>query len=100
MGLGDVSSTTSSSYLAPLQVSFGGKSISAISGDCEGYIAVDVDGDVWQWGSFWGVWSLSSSTPIKVSGVTNAVSVAKSCSSAYAVLADGTVRAWGSIGGG
>ena len=100
MGLGDVSSTTSSSYLAPLQVSFGGKSISAISGDCEGYIAVDVDGDVWQWGSFWGVWSLSSSTPIKVSGVTNAVSVAKSCSSAYAVLADGTVRAWGSNGGG
>lgn len=100
MGLGDVSSTTSSSYLSPLQVSFGGKSISAISGDCEGYIAVDVDGDVWQWGSFWGVWSLSSSSPIKVVGVTNAVSVAKSCSSAYAVLADGTIKAWGSNGGG
>jgi alpha-tubulin suppressor-like RCC1 family protein len=83
-----------------VQVAFGTTRITKISGDCEGYIAVDANGDVWQWGSFWGVWSLSSNRPTKVPGVSNAVSVAKSCSSAYAVLADGGIRAWGSNGGG
>lgn len=100
IGLGDASSTRSSEYLAPVQVSFGSTRISKVSGDCEGYIAIDTNGDVWQWGSFWGVWSLSSSRPVKVPGVSGAVNVARSCSTAYAVLSDGTVRAWGSNGGG
>ena len=100
IGLGDATATTSTDYLAPVQVAFGTTRITKISGDCEGYIAVDANGEVWQWGSFWGVWSLSGNRPTKVSGVSNAVSVAKSCSSAYAVLADGSVKAWGSNGGG
>jgi alpha-tubulin suppressor-like RCC1 family protein len=100
IGLGDTLATTSTDYLSPVQVAFGTTRITKISGDCEGYIAVDTSGDVWQWGSFWGVWSLSTNRPTKVPGVANAVSVAKSCSSAYAVLSDGSVRAWGSNGGG
>ena len=100
LGLGDANQTASSDYLNPLQVSFANTQIAEISGGCEGYIAVDVNGEVWQWGSFWGVWSLSVSRPVKVAGIANAVSVARSCSSAYAVLSDGTVRAWGSNGGG
>jgi len=100
LGLGNSLATTSTDYLNPVQVAFGSTRISKIAGDCEGYIAIDTNGDVWQWGSFWGVWSLSSNLPIKVTGVTNAVAVAKSCSSAYAVLSDGTVKAWGSNGGG
>jgi alpha-tubulin suppressor-like RCC1 family protein len=100
LGLGDTAATTSTDYLNPVQVSFGSTRISKVAGDCEGYIAIDENGEVWQWGSFWGVWSLSSSRPIKVAGVANAVAVGKSCSSAYAVLSDGTLKAWGSNGGG
>lgn len=100
IGLGDANSTRSSEYLAPVQVAFGSTRITKVSGDCEGYIAIDTNGEVWQWGSFWGVWSLSSSRPVKVPGVSGAVNVARSCSTAYAVLSDGTVRAWGSNGGG
>lgn len=100
LGLGDAGATTSTDYLNPVQVSFGSTRISKVAGDCEGYIAIDENGEVWQWGSFWGVWSLSSSRPIKVAGVANAVAVGKSCSSAYAVLSDGTLKAWGSNGGG
>ncbi len=100
IGLGDSAATTSTDYMNPVQVSFGSNKIAKVTGDCEGYIAIDSNGDVWQWGSFWGVWSLSKSVPTQVAGVSNAVAVAKSCSSAYAVLEDGTVKAWGSNGGG
>lgn len=100
LGLGDSAATTSTDYLNPVQIAFGSTRISKVAGDCEGYVAIDTNGDVWQWGSFWGVWSLSGNAPTKVNGVSNAVAVAKSCSSAYAVLSDGTIKAWGSNGGG
>lgn len=100
IGLGDSGSTSSTSYQNLVRVDFGQLEIKAISGSCEGFIAVDDNGDVWQWGSFWGIWTLSSNRPQKVTGVSGAVSVAKSCSSAYAVLSDGTVKAWGANGGG
>lgn len=100
IGLGDSASTTATNYLNPVRVDFGQIGIKSLAGSCEGFIAVDDNGEVWQWGSFWGVWSLSSSRPQKVSGVNGAVSVAKSCSSAYAILSNGTVRAWGANGGG
>ena len=65
----------------------------------DGY-AVLRDGTVWAWGAGSdgqlgnGALALSD-VPVKVHGLTNAVSVAASASDGYAVLKNGTVWAWG-----
>ena len=63
IGLGDADVTTGRRYTDPIQVSFpAGTSITRISGACESYLALDTAGDVWQWGSFYGMWDQSRST--------------------------------------
>ena len=100
-GLGDLSSTTDSRYTDPVQVRFpAGVSVVEVSAACEGVMARSSSGDVYQWGYFYGNWQMSYDTPTKLDGVSNAMSISRGCSSSFAILSDGTAKAWGSNGGG
>jgi alpha-tubulin suppressor-like RCC1 family protein len=100
-GLGDTAITTDSRYTSPVQVTFdAGVSISEISAACEGVMARASNGDVYQWGNFYGNWQMSFARPTRVSGVSGATSIERGCSTSFAVLANGTAMAWGSNGGG
>ena len=63
--------------------------------------ALLADGTVWAWGSNSygqlgsGMAIYDSSVPVRVRGITGAVSVMADGGTAYALLADGTVLAWG-----
>ena len=91
----------------PVKVTFPtGVRIVEVSGSCGGYLARSDQGSVYQWGSLYGMWNLSSTTPslvLAVGSVTGEVEkkvLARSCSSAFAVKTDGSFYAWGSNGGG
>ena len=91
----------------PVKVAFpSGVRIVEVSGKCNGYLARSDQGAVYQWGSFYGMWSLSSTTPVvalsagSVSGDEGKQLLARGCSSAFAVKADGSFFAWGANGGG
>ena len=100
-GLGDSAITTDSRYVSPVQVAIpGGVEIAELSAACEGVMARASNGDVYQWGYFYGNWQMSYSTPTKVAGVENATSISRGCSTSFAVAASGSAYAWGSNGGG
>ena len=91
----------------PVKVSFPtGVRIVEVSGSCNGYLARSEQGAVYQWGAFYGMWNLSSATPVialaagSVSGEADKKLLSRGCSSAFAVKADGSFFAWGSNGGG
>lgn len=100
-GLGDSATTTDARYTAPVQVAFdAGVSISEISAACEGVLARASNGDVYQWGNFFGNWQMSFARPTRVGGVSGATSIERGCSASFAVLSNGSAMAWGSNGGG
>lgn len=80
-------------------------SIVSISAGAETGYALRSDGTVWAWGYGYngqlgnGVRYTSgchcSPTPVRVSGITTAVAVAGGGLAGYALLNDGTIRAWG-----
>ena len=91
----------------PVRVSFPtGVRIVEVSGSCNGYLARSDQGAIYQWGAFYGMWDLSSTTPVialavgSVSGASDKKLLSRGCSSAFAVKADGSFFAWGSNGGG
>ncbi|MCX6417266.1 MAG: hypothetical protein NT097_05710 [Actinobacteria bacterium] len=91
----------------PVKVSFpSGVRIVEVSGKCNGYLARSDQGAVYQWGSFYGMWNLSSTSPVialaagSVSGDSNKQLLSRGCSSAFAVKSDGSFFAWGANGGG
>jgi alpha-tubulin suppressor-like RCC1 family protein len=101
LGLGDTDGTTGSRYLSPVRVEFpAGIQVRKVSGACESYLALDSSGEVWQWGNFYGVWNQSYAQPRKVEGISGATSITRGCSTSFAILADGSAKAWGSNGGG
>ena len=100
-GLGDNAVTTDARYVSPVQVAIpGGVAIAEVSAACEGVMARATNGDVYQWGYFYGNWQMSYSTPTKVAGVANATSISRGCSTSFAVATNGSAYAWGSNGGG
>ncbi len=100
-GLGDAGNTTDVRYTTPVQVVFGaGINIVEVSAACEGVMARASNGDVYQWGNFYGNWQMSYARPTKVDGITGATSIERGCNSSFAVLSNGTAMAWGSNGGG
>ena len=91
----------------PVKVSFpAGVRIVEVSGKCNGYLARSDQGAVYQWGSFYGMWNLSSTSPAialaagSVSGDSDKQLLSRGCSSAFAVKSDGSFFAWGANGGG
>lgn len=100
-GLGDTAVTADARYVSPVQVAIpGGVAIAEVSAACEGVMARASNGDVYQWGYFYGNWQMSYSTPTKVAGVANATSISRGCSTSFAVATNGSAYAWGSNGGG
>lgn len=100
-GLGDPANTTDTRYTTPVQVAFpAGVLVSEISAACEGVMARTLTGDVYQWGAFYGNWQMSFATPTKLNSVSGANSIARGCSTSFAVLSDGSALAWGANGGG
>jgi alpha-tubulin suppressor-like RCC1 family protein len=90
-----------------IQVSFPtGVDIVEVSARCGGFLARSSDGAVYQWGSFYGLWNLTRSTPglaLPAGSVTGDVDkkvLSRGCSSAFAIATDGSFYAWGSNGGG
>lgn len=97
---------TSSGYSSvPVQVS-GLTGVKSLTTGHENVFALMQDGTVRAWGSNLGgvlgdgTTATDRSVPIQVSGLTGAVSLAIGNTTAYALMSDGTVRAWGSNGDG
>jgi len=86
--------------------------ISAFGDEADGFgeyaLAVKADGTVWAWGSLdqryfsdisFGSFQ-TSSVPVQITGISNAVSVVAGSDAMYVLLSDGTVRASGEQGSG
>ncbi|WP_329580368.1 RCC1 domain-containing protein [Streptomyces sp. NBC_01361] len=75
--------------------------VTAVAAGCGHSLALLDDGTVRAWGSNSvgqlgnGTTGGTSTTPIPVSGLSNVTAVATSCDHSLALLANGTVRAWG-----
>lgn len=97
------SGVTTSSTPVPIQ---GLSGVVAVTATYYGAYAVLTDGTVRAWGANFkgqlgnGTTGSGSSTPVQVSGLTGVRSITASDFSAYALLNDGTVRAWGDNSGG
>jgi len=78
------------STLTPVKIS-GLPPIRHISGGENGYFAVDTNGQVWTWGADASMGSL----PAAISGLTHVTMVSTNGATVLALLANGTVRAWG-----
>jgi hypothetical protein len=93
--LGD--GTTTARY-PPIQVQ-GLPAIQAISAGAYHALALDVNGEVWTWGSYVAQDDASLRSPRKVAGVANATSISASQfdrnPTGAAILADGTLWMWG-----
>lgn len=89
------------------------RGVRALAGGASNGYAVLRDGTVWAWGDdslgqlgvppctasgATGSTCLFSSVPVKVSGISGAIAVASGFDTAYALLSDGTVWAWGDNG--
>ncbi|POM25853.1 Regulator of chromosome condensation (RCC1) repeat protein [Actinomadura rubteroloni] len=98
---GQLGDGTTTNRTTPAEIpGLSGVKVVAAAGDYS--LALKTDGTVWAWGSN-GVGQLGDGTtterhtPVQVSGITNATAIsAGSDGHALAVLADGTVKAWGS----
>lgn len=94
LGSGITSSST------PLQVQ-GLTGVTSITATYYGAFALLSDGTVRSWGANFmgqlgnGATGSGSGSPVQVAGLTGVTSITASDFSAYALLADGTVRAWG-----
>lgn len=68
-------------------------------------VAVKKDGTVWTWGrnddqqlgnqALIAAKKPESQTPVQVTGITNAIQVSAAAKTTFALLADGTIKAWG-----
>lgn len=102
---GQLGNGTAANSNVPVQVS-GLTGVSAIAGGAGTGYAVDGNHTVWAWGEgFSG--QLGNDTnaafvaePVQVSGLTDVTTVAAGGDDGYALVADGTVWAWGSGGAG
>lgn len=76
-----------------------------IAGGLFHVVAVKKDGTVWTWGRNDDLQlgnqelavqnTIFSQTPVQVTGITNAIQVSAAAKTSYALLADGTIKAWG-----
>jgi Putative Ig domain/Regulator of chromosome condensation (RCC1) repeat len=97
---GELGNGTTTMSLVPVQVAnlSGVVAIAALS---VGGYAVTSDGKVWAWGAGNhgdlgnGTDAVRATTPVQVSGITTAVGIGAGDDFGYAVLADGSVAAWG-----
>jgi alpha-tubulin suppressor-like RCC1 family protein len=98
--LGDNSTTASNT---PVTVSgLGGSAIASLAGGLEHSCAVLTDGTVKCWGaSWWGELGDSggnyggSTTPVSVTGITNATAISGNVQTYCALLSTGAVKCWG-----
>jgi Putative Ig domain/Regulator of chromosome condensation (RCC1) repeat len=97
---GELGNGSTANSLVPVQVT----SLTGVVGIAAltfGAYALTSDGSVWSWGPGIfgdlgnGTSSVPSTTPVRVSGISTAIAIAASQKSGYAVLADGTIAAWG-----
>ncbi|PVZ52241.1 RCC1 repeat- and reductase domain-containing protein [Arthrobacter sp. H-02-3] len=99
---GQLGNGTTTNSSTPVRVT-GLTSATAITANDGSAYALLQDGTVWAWGGNWwgelgnGTANNSSSTPVRVTGLTGATAITASVwdVSAYALLQDGTVWAWG-----
>lgn len=76
-----------------------------IAGGLFHMVAVKKDGTVWTWGrnddqqlgnqALTAAQKQESQTPVQVTGITNAIQVSATAKTSFALLADGTIKAWG-----
>jgi alpha-tubulin suppressor-like RCC1 family protein len=102
---GELGDGTTDTRVSPVQVpSLTG--VAAIAAGANHTLAVKGDGTLWAWGrNTNGQIGDNTSgsnrlSPVQVSGLTNVVGVAAGTSHSLALLADGTVKSWGSNGNG
>lgn len=78
--------------------------VTGIAGGLYHIVAVKKDGTVWTWGRNDDLQlgnreladkKINSERPVQVTGITNAIQVSASAKTSFALLADGTIRAWG-----
>ncbi|NII25192.1 hypothetical protein HB364_08880 [Pseudoflavitalea sp. X16] len=79
--------------------------VAGIAGGLFHVVAVKKDGTVWTWGrnddqqlgnqALTAAKKSESQTPVQVSGITNAIQVSAAAKTSFALLADGTIKAWG-----
>jgi alpha-tubulin suppressor-like RCC1 family protein len=99
-GFGELGDGTTTSRLAPVQVT-GLTGVTQVAGGCTHSLALRSDGTVWAWGDNRfgelgrGTVTGVEATAAPVSGLTGVTKIAAGCEFSLALRSDGTVWAWG-----
>jgi alpha-tubulin suppressor-like RCC1 family protein len=97
---GQLGNGTKTNASVPVPVTGIGRAVAMATGFQTAYVLLE-DGTVWSWGYNYygqlgnGTSRNESTVPVKVAGLSSVKSIAAGGYTAYAVLTDGTVRAWG-----